>query len=292
MADSVRSVLSRLEPISHNVILTPLREDEIRALEAAVGLPLPSCAREYFRIVGLFQDFTDYEASEYEVFDNLEQFRESRQFLVKNFGPAASNLFPFADDGAGNIVAVAEEPGGGALFFADHEMHKISEIGPFCDWLSSAVDSALKDTRSANREKKWCVQFSFRVSSPDSILEVMRQFGKVSLGKWSKAKISESNVHSSEAPLAFAEERLTLKRSEYWTWEQPMFSLDYSEPTDLAASASVIRKLDAAFSQASLSYKLVDYGPLSPGPTDKAPVVPPTKSPWTKFRNWFTRHAT
>jgi len=56
---------------------------------------------------------------------------------------------------------------------------------------------------------------------------------------------------------------LTLKKSEYWTWEQPMFSLTYREPVGLAASDSMIRKLDAAFRAAGLGYKLVDYGPLS-----------------------------
>jgi len=198
-------------------------------------------------------------------------------------------LFPFADDGAGDIIAVADGPDGGMLFFADHETRKISEIGPFCDWLSSVVDNALKTARPANSSKTWCVQFSFRVPSPDPILEVIRQFGTVSLGDWSKPKISESDVHSSEAPLDFAKERLILKRSEYRTWEQPMFFLDYDEPANLPASASLIRKLDVAFSQARLGYKLVDYGPLSMESADTISAPQPPQAPWAKFWNWLTR---
>src|SRR5882724_8164643 len=289
MADSVRSILIRLDPISDKVIRTPLREEEIQALEAAVGVSMPSCALEYFRHVGLFQDLTAYGTSAYEVLDHLDQFREARKLLLKYFGPSAADLFPFAGDGAGDIIAVAEGAEGLMLFFADHETHEVKKIGAFCDWLSSVVETALKKERPRNSEKKWCVQFSFRAPAPDLILAVMRRVGTVSLGEWSAPKVSPSDVHSSEAPLVFGKERLNLKRSEYRTWEQPMFSLDYSEPANLAASVSMIRKLDAEFRHADLAYKLVDYGPLSLGWENGKPACQPTKAPLASFWNWLTR---
>ena len=58
-----------------------------------------------------------------------------------------------------------------------------------------------------------------------------------------------------------------------------MFSLDYSEPANLAASVSMIRKLDAEFRHADLAYKLVDYGPLSLGWENGKPACQPTKAP-------------
>ena len=289
MPEPVRKILSRLEPISDKVVRRPLAEEEIQALEAAANSSLPSSVRDFFRIIGLFQDLTAYGTSEYEVFDRFHQFRKQREYLVANFDKSAVNLFPFADDGAGNVIAVAEGPEDDTLFFADHETHELRRIGSFCDWLSSVVDAALKNERPANAEKKWCVQFSFHVSGPEPILAVIRQFGAVSLGEWSERKTLPSKVNSSEAPLAFGNEQLILKRSEYHTWEQPLFCFDYSEAVNLAPSVSVIRKLDASFQRAGLAYKLVDYGPLSLewGKTQSADQT--TKTPWAKFWSRLTR---
>ena len=208
MPDSVGNILDRLEPILDKVVRRPLVEKEIQTLEAAAGSPLPSCVRDFYRAIGLFQDLTAYGASEYEVFDRFDLFRKQREYLIANFGKSAVNLFPFADDGAGNIIAVAEEPAGDTIFFADHETHELRRIGSFCDWLSSVVDVALKQERPANSEKKWCVQFSFRVSGPEAILTVMRQFGTVSLREWSELRTLPSKVKTSEAALVFGNEQL------------------------------------------------------------------------------------
>lgn len=290
MADSVLSILSKLDPISDKLVWRPLSEDEIQALEAVVGVPMPSCLREYFHAVGLFQDLTAYGTSEYEILDRSDQFRESRQLLVKNFGQSAANLFPFAGNGAGDVIAVAEESSEGMLFFADHTTLEIRQIGSFYVWLSSVVEAALKNDRPANSEKKWCVQFSFRMQSPASIVAVMRELRPVNLGEWSKPKVSPSNVHSSEAPLIFGEEQLILKRSDYHTWEQPMFSLDYSEPVHLSLSDSLIRKLDTAFRATNLPYKLLDYGPLSLRWAEKKETHQPSAAPASaRLWKWLTR---
>ncbi len=168
MPDSVHEILSRLEPISDKVVRRPLTEEELRALEAAASMRLPPCLRDFYQMVGLFQDLTSDGASEYELFDRVDQFREQRKYLVAHFANSASNLFPFAHDGAGDVIAVA---GDGTLYFADHETHELKRISSFYDWLSSVVEAALKQEKPANTEKKWCVQFSFRVSDSESILE-------------------------------------------------------------------------------------------------------------------------
>jgi hypothetical protein len=115
----------------------------------------------------------------------------------------------------------------------------------------------------------------------------MREVRSVELGQWGKEKKFPSGVRSSEAPLAFGDEQLILKRSEFWTWEQPMFALDYHEPVELAAATSKIRKLDAAFAKAKLGYKLVDYGPLALDErttgSDERPDTERKNKPWWRF---------
>jgi hypothetical protein len=68
-----------------------------------------------------------------------------------------------------------------------------------------------------------------------------------------------------------------------------MFSLDYSEPVELATSDSVIRKLDAGFRETGLAYKLVDYGPLSLQSAKKESACSAKISRWARFWAWVAR---
>jgi len=286
MIESVRTNLARLEPIKEKVFRSPMTEDELIALEREVGLAIPSCLREYFRRVGLRQDLISYKESEYEVFAHAEDFREQRQFLIKHFGSASTPLFPFADDGAGDVVAVAEGKDCCRLFFANHETLKLTEIGTFCAWLTKVVDAVLKQDLSFNSEKKWCVQFSFRVATPEPILQVLQRFGAAPLGPWTERDVTPAGVRRSEAPLMVGQRQLTLKKSEYHTWTQPMFSFDYHEPATVPKENSMIRKFDEAFRAAGLGYNLIDYGVLFMKDKDNEDFESQPESPakpWWKF---------
>jgi len=117
MADSVQTILARLEPIKGTVVFRPLNAEALQSLEREAGLAIPSALREYFSVVGLFEDLTALGNSDYEVFTRLNEFREMRQFLVREFGPPAANLFLFAGDGAGDVIAVKEGPEQGYVVF-------------------------------------------------------------------------------------------------------------------------------------------------------------------------------
>jgi hypothetical protein len=135
MSESVQKLLAKLEPIQQRVVRRPLNEEALASLEKETGLPIPTCLREYFKQVGLFQDLTTGGASEYELFERAEEFPSSRKFLMEHFGKAGAELFPFAGDGDGNIIAAARGRGCDDLFFADHETLELKEVGSFCDWL-------------------------------------------------------------------------------------------------------------------------------------------------------------
>jgi hypothetical protein len=64
MFSSITAILERLEPAKDFVIRRPLTEQELESLEQQVGLPIPTELREYFSLVGLFQDLTVYGRSE------------------------------------------------------------------------------------------------------------------------------------------------------------------------------------------------------------------------------------
>jgi hypothetical protein len=261
MNESVQKILTRLEPIQQSVVRRPLSKEALASLEKETGLSIPHCLREYFQQVGLFQDLTTG-ASEYELFERTEEFPSIRNWLLEHFGKAAEQLFPFAGDGAGNIIAAAPGKDCDRLFFADHETHELKEVGSFCDWLSSVVEAALSDERAENSAKQWYVQFSFKVATPEPVLKALQRFGAVELGAWTAKKTMPSGVETSQAPLKFRDEELALKRMDFSSWETPHFSLDYDEPVMIAPGESQIQQLDAAFHQANVGYKLVDYGPL------------------------------
>jgi SMI1/KNR4 family protein SUKH-1 len=264
MIETVRNTLARVESVKDRVFLSPMTEDDLVSLEREAGLAIPSCLREYLRFVGLRQDLTRFGTSDDEVFEQVferaEDFRLCRDFLTEHFGDAASPLFPFAHDGAGNYLAVAQGKDCCPLFFADHETLKIEELGTFCDWLAKVVEAALKVELPSNTEKEWRVQFSFCVADHHPILEALQRFGHAHLGPWTHKGVTDVGVASGEAPLTFGSRQLKLMRSEYHGWTEPMFAFDYDEPATVPTELSTIRKLDIAFRAPDLGYKLVDYG--------------------------------
>jgi hypothetical protein len=211
------------------------------------------------------EDFGLHLALDCEVYQRAEGLRSTREFLTENFDDAASPLFPFADDGAGNVLAVAQGKDCCPLFFADHETLEIEELGTFCDWLAKVVDAALKHDRAPNTEKEWRVEFGFRVADQQPILEALQRFGHAHLGPWTHKRVTDVGVASWEAPLTFAGRQLRLRRSEYHTWPEPMFSFNFDEPATVPTEQSTIRKLDHAFRALDLGYSLVDYGVLAMG---------------------------
>jgi len=289
MSSSIKAILDRLDPVKDFVIRRPLTEQELESLEQQVGLPMPAELREYFSLVGLFQDLTSYGGSEYEVHERVKELTLGRKFLVEIIGGKATTFFPFAGDGAGDEIAVADVDGNLKLFFADHETLKITEIGLFSEWLSGVVDAALKRRGPANTEKEWCVQFSFKTAQSEPIVEILRQFAPVKLGEW-KEKVMPSGVHTAAAPLTFGERELTMNKLDLrHPWGSPSFSFDFDEPATTPTSESLIRRMDSAFRGSNLGYKLVDYGPLARDyagdeeDADHETDSKPAKRAWWKF---------
>jgi len=99
----------------------------------------------------------------------MNDFPEMRQFLVRNFGQPAANLFPFADDGAGDVIAVREDPEQATFVFCHHETLKITEIGPFCEWLSSNVERPR--SQGPQTPKKMVCAILLHHRTPEPILE-------------------------------------------------------------------------------------------------------------------------
>jgi hypothetical protein len=137
-----------------------------------------------------------------------------------------------------------------------------------------------------NSEKKRCVEFTFRVPTAEPILQTLRRFGPTSLGAWSDKKVTAAGVETCQARLSLDSQELVLKKSEYATWTQPMFSFDYKEPATLPEETSKIRSLDEAFRRADLGYKLVDYGVLHIEDKESEDLEPARETagkPWWKF---------
>lgn len=291
MSSSIKAILDRLDPVKDFVIRRPLTGQGLKSLEQQVGLPMPAELREYFSLVGLFQDLTSYGGSQYEVHEHVNDFTLSRKALVENFCRDGASYFPFAGDGAGDEIVVAEVDGKLKLYFADHETLEIREIGLFSEWLSGVVDAALKRRRPANNEKKWCVEFSFKTPQAEPIFEILRKFEPTIFEGWSEEKVMPSGVHASEAPFTFGGRKLVLKKSDSRNpWAHPNFSFSFDESVTMSPSESLIPKLDAAFRGSDLGYKFGDWGPLALDyageedidiETDSRPK--PTKRPWWKF---------
>jgi hypothetical protein len=251
----------------------PLSAAQVAELEAEIGMPAPPGVRAWLMSVGLYQDLTDDEDFDFIITNRAGELVEDRQALVAMLGPEkAAGLFPFADDGAGNTFAVR----GDDLLFVDDETGEVSRLGGFDEWMQRVVTAAA--AHSATVHKQWCVQFTFKTASVDSIFDAIRTAAVLEVDPvWSTTTKSPSGVQSASRAIRINGRLLTIIRSEYKAWTSPLFSFDWQEPAMTAPDDSLIAKLDAAFkARKELGYKLVDYGPLDLDREDAADQAPPT----------------
>src|SRR5262245_11298947 len=126
MTPSVSSILAPLDPHWDRIIRRPLSRGDVDDLQRQVGLPVPAPLKDFLMAVGLFQDLTYWQASPFEVFDSPARMESSRQFLCDVLPPKHHDLFPFGDDGAGNVFCL---PTGRdvpcRLHFVDHQTRKV-----------------------------------------------------------------------------------------------------------------------------------------------------------------------
>jgi hypothetical protein len=119
------------------------------------------------------------------------------------------------------------------------------------------------ELNALEKQKRWCVQFSFKTPRAEPIFEILRKFEPTTFGAWSEEEVMPSGVHVSEAPFTFGVRKLILTKSDSrHPLAHPNFSFSFDELATLLPSESLIRRLDIAFHDSNLEYKLVDYGLL------------------------------
>jgi hypothetical protein len=219
--------------------------------------------------VGLFQDLTSGKASPFEVYDSPAQIVSAREFLRELLPPNGQDLFPFGDDGAGNVFSLPTGANGPCQFhFVDHETRKISKKKAFDVWLQDVVANVLKGIRKRvpNEHKVWAVQFSLRGLSYDELKKLLASTGKFREIEREWKNLDEDDddidVKSSERQIELNGTRLKLGRMDCEDWDTPMFSIDMRESLAKGLEASQIRQLNTLFKEKCPGYRQVDYGPL------------------------------
>jgi hypothetical protein len=239
---------------------------QVDDLQKRVGVPAPTSFREYLMEVGLFQDLTAWSTSAIEVYDDPEDFVLGREFLTEILPANKAELFPFGDDGAGNVYCLL--PGDKTpctIHFVDHETAKVSKRKDFTEWLQAVVAKVLRGIRRRplNDRKAWCVQFSFSGTSYEDLEKLLRSAGKVKAidSTWKNPR-KTGGVKSAERRLEWNGIPLKVGRMECADWDAPILSFDMHESLHDGLKRSQIRTLNALFKAKCPGYALVDYGPL------------------------------
>jgi len=239
---------------------------EVDKLAKQVGLSVPPPLRAYLMEVGLFQDLT-WGASDIEVYDDSSDFVLNRNFLSQMLPAKDAELFPFGDDGAGNIFCLPTADSGSCrIHFFDHETAKVAKQKEFSAWLQSVVAKVLRGIRRRprNDRKAWCVQFTFANMSYEELAKLLSSVGRVKPidKKWMNPDTSAPELTATERRIELNGVPLKLSRLECADWDGPLLSFDMQEPLQKGLERSQIRNLDALFKQKCPGYNLVDYGPL------------------------------
>jgi hypothetical protein len=267
MTPSIQDILAPLGPHWDRIIRRPMSDKEVKKLEKQVGLPAPAPLRDYLMQVGLFQDLTWWEASSIEVYDDASEFVLGRQLLAEILPAQKAELFPFGEDGAGNVFCLPTADGVPCrIHFVDHETAKVSKQKEFTAWLQAVVAKVLRGIRRRppNDRKAWCVQFTFRGNSFADLTKLLSSVGKVKSvdSDWTNRDVSPEGVTSTERRLELNGVRLKVSRLEHRAWDSPLLSFDMREPLQQGLEHSQIRVLDGLFKKKCPGYALVDYGPL------------------------------
>ena len=289
MATSPQDYEQLLAPLENapGLVRRPLSEQEIQALEREIGLPAPAGVRMWLAKVGLLQDVSTVDASDFELHEEPADAVQARRHILELLGQAGQDLFPFGHDGAGDEIAVR----GDDLVFIDHERRTTQVHGSFRDWIVAVVEEAVaRAAEEPDVEKFWCVQFSFEATSEQPIFDALKTISDVQVpGKqWLQKPTTPAGVKPAKLAFVFLGQGRLMSRSTYKGWSSPHYSFDYEEPVKTPAEKSIIRRLDALFSsRPELKYQLVDYGPLEWPPHDKgeSPSDVPASDgkPWWKF---------
>jgi hypothetical protein len=274
MHPSIPDILAPLDPYWDRIIRQPMTRTDVAKLERQVGLTVPVPLRDYLMAVGLFQDLTCWGVSPIEVYDRTSQFVSTRQFLCEILPPQKQDLFPFGDDGAGNVfcLPIADDVPC-RIHFVDHESRKVSKQKDFTVWLQAVVTKVVRGIRRRvpNKHKVWAVQFSFGgISYEDlaTLLGSVGQFKEIDAG-WTNQDTTEE-VTSSERQIELNGENLTIGRLEYAGWDAPRFHFEMRESLVEGLEHSRIGELNRFFKEKCPGYRLVDYGPLDSRQLEKA----------------------
>lgn len=228
---------------------------------------MPTPLRDYLITVGLFQDLTCWNASSIEVYDRPSQFVDSRQFLCEILPPKKQDLFPFGDDGAGNLFCLPtalDVPC--RIHFVNHETCKVTKRKDFTAWLQTVVAKVARGIRrrSPNEFKVWAVEFSFKgilFEELAGLLQSLAQFKEID-SDWMNSDTNPEGVTSTDRLVELNGKNVQMKRLEYPDWDGPLVSFGMRESIVKGFENSQIRKFDASFKEKYSGYRLVDYGPL------------------------------
>lgn len=267
MPTAVQDILAPLDPHWDRIIRQPMTQKAVDDLEQQVGLTMPARMRDYLMAVGLFQDLTGWDVSPIEVYDRPSQFVDTHQFLCEILPPQKQGLFPFGDDGAGNVFCLPTAPDVPCrIHFVDHETRKISKRKDFETWLQAVVAKVIRGIRRRvpNEFKVWAVQFSFNGISYEELAALLGSVGqfKEIETEWKNFDTSSEGVTSSDRLVELNGEVTRIGRLEYSGWDGPSFSFDMRESIAEGFEHSRIRSFNTLFKDGCAGYRLVDYGPL------------------------------
>jgi hypothetical protein len=262
---NVPEILQTLDPYWDRIIRSPFSQQDVDELESSAGTSLPEPLKVFLLTVGLFQDLTHWGASSIQVYESVRELIAARQFLCDLLPAKNHDLFPFGDDGAGNMYCLSTG-GDDWIYLVDHETGKIKKGKVFADWLQAVVTKVLRGIgkRIPNEHKVWAVQFSFRDTPYDGLKALLAGAGgfREVDTDWVIEKSAEGAVKSSHRRIELNGQSLELNRQEYAGWSCPMFSFNMRESLANGRESSQIRILNRLFKAKCRGYRLVDYGPL------------------------------
>src|ERR1700752_3842587 len=96
-AQEYERILARLDD-APSLARRPLEPWQIDAIERDVGIKMPAGVRAWLSKVGLYEEISTVDCSDFELYTERDDLVYSRQCIIEMLGSAGQDLFPFGHD--------------------------------------------------------------------------------------------------------------------------------------------------------------------------------------------------
>jgi hypothetical protein len=257
MPTFIDKFIEQLIPYTGKIVIHPLLNEEINALEDKVNKKLPDYYKEFLAKVGLKQDVI------WGLNDRIKDFVPLDGFLPED---QAYKFFRFGHDGGEEYWLLrTDDPSDDTIyeFNYDTDQSIVNTGRNFKKLLEDAIIKLEKNKHTLvdNALKIWPVQFSIRTMNEQLIINAINNsIACKMIRALETTQVSAAGLICAEGEMQVGNVKVKLMKHEHEDWSSPLYYFDWIESIEEMKRDSKVHKILTALRSDKLDVNLVEYG--------------------------------